>query len=68
MVMQKKNEDYILTLVMMTSGGAIIPLIQGGIANKAGIHLSFIARIISYIYLLFYGTKGYKKIVGREVK
>ena len=66
--MQKKNDNYISTFVMMASGGAIIPLIQRGIADKAGMHLSFIARLISYIYLLFYGTKGYKKIVEREVK
>lgn len=66
--MQKKNDNYISTFVMMTSSGATIPLIQGGIADKAGMHLSFIARLISYIYLLFYGTKGYKKIVEREVK
>lgn len=66
--MQKKNDDYISILVMMSPGGAIIPLIQGGIADKTGTHLSFIAPLISYIYLLFYGTKGYKKKVEGEAK
>jgi FHS family L-fucose permease-like MFS transporter len=48
-------------LVMMILGGAIIPLIQGGVADNFGVHLSFIVPIAGYLYLIFYGWKGYKK-------
>ena len=48
-------------LVMMILGGAIIPLIQGATADKFGVQLSFIVPIVSYIYLAYYGWKGYKK-------
>ncbi len=48
-------------LVMMILGGAIIPLIQGATADKFGVQISFIVPIVSYIYLTYYGWKGYKK-------
>lgn len=48
-------------LVMMILGGAIIPLIQGVVADTFGVHLSFIVPIFGYLYLIYYGWKGYKK-------
>ena len=48
-------------LVMMILGGAIIPLIQGSVADASGVHFSFIVPILSYAYLAYYGWKGYKK-------
>ena len=54
-------------LVMMILGGAIVPLVQGAIADATNMHLSLIAPLISYSYLLFYGIEGYKKnIFGKE--
>ncbi len=47
-------------LVMMILGGAIIPPIQGALADSIGVHNSFIVPIICYVYLAFYGLKGYK--------
>jgi MFS transporter, FHS family, L-fucose permease len=47
-------------LVMMILGGAIIPVLQGAVADSLnGYHLSFFIPIFCYIYLMYYGWKGY---------
>ncbi len=47
-------------LVMAILGGALIPLIQGAVADRLnGYHYSFFVPIFSYIYLTFYGWKGH---------
>lgn len=46
-------------LVMAILGGALIPLLQGATADAIGLHRSFIIPIFSYIYLAWYGWKGY---------
>jgi MFS transporter, FHS family, L-fucose permease len=52
-------------LVMMIVGGAILPLMQGLLADAAGVHYSLFVPLIAYLYLLFYGISGYKiKIKG----
>lgn len=48
-------------LVMMILGGALLPPIQGMIADSYGVHISFVVPLFSYVYLLFYGLKGYRK-------
>ncbi|NOX48591.1 MAG: sugar MFS transporter [Chlorobi bacterium] len=48
-------------LVMMILGGAIIPVIQGAIADAYGVHLSFIVPVIPYLYIAFFGWKGHKQ-------
>lgn len=47
-------------LVMMIVGGAIIPPLQGAIADTAGIQVSFVLPLICYLYVFFYGVRGYK--------
>jgi len=48
-------------LVMMILGGAVVPLIVGAVADLiGGYHYAFFIPIICYIYLAFYGWKGYK--------
>ncbi|KAA1243022.1 sugar MFS transporter [Aquimarina sp. RZ0] len=47
-------------LVMMIVGGALIPLLQGAVADSIGIQLSFFIPLVCYIYLMFYGITGYK--------
>jgi MFS transporter, FHS family, L-fucose permease len=48
-------------LVMMILGGAIVPLLQGAVADAMnGYHFSFFIPIFCYAYLLYYGWKGYK--------
>ncbi len=52
-------------LIMGVLGGAILPIIQGGIADRiGGIHYSFFIPVLAYFYLAYYGWKGHipKKI------
>ncbi len=50
-------------LVMAILGGAILPPIQGFIADHLELQVSFIVPLIAYSYVAFYGWKGHR--VGR---
>jgi MFS transporter, FHS family, L-fucose permease len=45
---------------MAIVGGAIIPVIQGAVADRIGIHHAFFLPVICYLYILFYALKGSK--------
>ena len=45
-------------------GGAIIPIIQGVIADHFGIQIAFIIPVLCYCYILFYGLYGYNKKIS----
>lgn len=45
-------------------GGAIIPLLQGSLADAIGIQFAFIIPVICYWYLVFYGMKGFKRVLS----
>ncbi len=47
-------------LVMMVVGGAIIPEVQGLLADKFGYQHSFIIVLLCYAYLLYFALSGYK--------
>lgn len=47
-------------LCLAIVGGAIIPLIQGALADTLGIHQAFLMPIICYIYIAYYGLIGSK--------
>lgn len=47
-------------LIMGIVGGALIPVVQGAIADKIGIHHAFILPVLCYIYIAYYGFKGSK--------
>ncbi|TNF67548.1 MAG: sugar MFS transporter [Gammaproteobacteria bacterium] len=47
-------------------GGAIIPLVQGILADHIGLTLSFIVPIICYLYIFFFGFYGYDAKVRIE--
>ncbi|MEZ4824709.1 MAG: hypothetical protein R3C61_00230 [Bacteroidia bacterium] len=47
-------------LVMMILGGALVPVVQGAVADAAGLQISFLVPVLCYIYILFYGLRGYK--------
>jgi FHS family L-fucose permease-like MFS transporter len=49
-------------LIMAIVGGAIIPVAQGAIADRIGIHRAFILPIICYLYIVFYAFKGSKPV------
>jgi FHS family L-fucose permease-like MFS transporter len=45
-------------LCLAIVGGAIIPLMQGGVADFIGIQYSFILPIFCYFFIVYYGLKG----------
>jgi MFS transporter, FHS family, L-fucose permease len=47
-------------LVAAIVGGAIIPLIQGFLADQIGIHHAFILPAVCYLYIAYYGLAGHK--------
>ena len=47
-------------LNMAIVGGAILPVAQGVIADRVGLHHAFILPVICYLYILFYGLSGSK--------
>jgi MFS transporter, FHS family, L-fucose permease len=47
-------------LNMAIVGGAILPVIQGVIADRVGLHHAFVLPVLCYLYILFYGLKGSK--------
>ena len=50
-------------LVTAIVGGAIIPEIQGIMADRIGIHHAFILPILCYIFIAYYGLKGSKVVL-----
>ncbi|MFY9743754.1 MAG: sugar MFS transporter [Candidatus Sulfotelmatobacter sp.] len=47
-------------LIMAIVGGALIPLAQGAIADRIGIHHAFFLPVICYLYILFFALSGSK--------
>lgn len=47
-------------LVMAILGGALLPPLQGHIADVSGLQISFVVPLIAYAYVGFYGWKGHK--------
>ena len=39
-------------------GGALIPVLQGGVADSIGLQLSFVVPMLCYIYIAWYAMKG----------
>jgi MFS transporter, FHS family, L-fucose permease len=55
-------------LNMAIVGGAILPVIQGVIADYVGIHHAFVLPVICYLYILFYALSGSKPNSERLLK
>lgn len=53
-------------LCMGIVGGALIPFIQGAIADHVSLILSFIVPMICYVYIAFYGLKGSKPVLATD--
>ena len=45
-------------LNMAIVGGAVLPVIQGAIADHFGLHHAFVLPVICYLYILFYALSG----------
>jgi FHS family L-fucose permease-like MFS transporter len=50
------NGSGILNMAIV--GGAILPVIQGVIADRVGIHHAFVLPVLCYLYILYYGLSG----------
>ena len=48
-------------LCMAIVGGALIPVVQGGLADAIGIHHCFIIPALCYLYIAWYGLKGHRR-------
>jgi FHS family L-fucose permease-like MFS transporter len=55
-------------LTMAIVGGAVLPVIQGVIADHVGIHHAFFLPLLCYLYILFYGLSGSKPNSVRYAK
>jgi MFS transporter, FHS family, L-fucose permease len=55
-------------LNMAIVGGAILPVIQGVIADHVGLHHAFVLPVICYLYIVFYAVSGSKPNSQRYAK
>jgi FHS family L-fucose permease-like MFS transporter len=60
------NGSGVLTMAIV--GGAVLPVIQGVIADHVGIHHAFLLPVLCYLYILFYGLSGSKPNSARYAK
>lgn len=47
-------------LCLAIVGGAIVPLLQGALADATSVQFAFILPLLCYVYIAFYGLYGYK--------
>jgi FHS family L-fucose permease-like MFS transporter len=40
-------------------GGAFVPALQGVLADRAGLHISFLLPAACYLYIAWYGLRGH---------
>jgi len=50
-------------LIMAIVGGAILPVVQGAIADKIGIHHAFLLPVLCYFYIVYYAFRGSRPVV-----
>ncbi len=55
-------------MIMAIVGGAIIPVVQGAIADRIGIHHAFFLPVLCYLYILFFALSGSKPNSQRHAK
>ncbi|TKB96372.1 sugar MFS transporter [Pedobacter cryophilus] len=55
-------------LVMAILGGAILPLVQGALADSLGLQYSFIVPVFCYLYIAFFGFYCSRKLGDVKVE
>ncbi|GAA60461.1 glucose/galactose transporter [Pseudoalteromonas sp. BSi20652] len=55
-------------LCLAIVGGAIVPLLQGALADSVGVQLSYVLPILCYIFIVFYGLSGSKPVQAQEAQ
>ncbi len=53
-------------LVMAILGGALVPLLQGSIADTVGVQYSFFLPVLCYCYILYFGFFCSKRVAAGE--
>ncbi len=53
-------------LVTMVVGGAVIPEIQGFLADRFGYQPSFVIVLLCYVYILFFALRGHRNLNAVE--
>lgn len=53
-------------LCLAIVGGAIVPLLQGALADSVGVQLSYVLPIFCYLFIAFYGLSGSKPVQAQE--
>jgi MFS transporter, FHS family, L-fucose permease len=51
-------------LIMAIVGGAILPVAQGYLADRLGIHHAFLLPVLCYMYIAYYAFKGSRPVVA----
>ena len=44
---------------MAIVGGALVPPLQGMMADTMGLQISFVLPVVCYLYIMYYGLRGY---------
>ena len=50
-------------MIMAIVGGAILPVVQGAIADRIGIHHAFILPVLCYLYIVYYAFRGSRPVI-----
>jgi MFS transporter, FHS family, L-fucose permease len=45
-------------LCMAIVGGAIVPVLEGAVADHVGVHVAFVVPLVCYAYIVWYGLHG----------
>ncbi len=53
-------------LCMAIVGGAIVPVVQAALADHLGILASFAVPLVCYLYIVHFGARGHRELVGQE--
>jgi len=51
-------------LIMAIVGGAVVPYLQGHLADHIGLHYSLVLPVLCYAYIIFYGLVGSRPRAG----
>ncbi len=54
-------------LIMMILGGAIIPPVQGLLADTTGIHQSYIVPVLGFAYIVFFAWKVRQELIKQGI-
>jgi MFS transporter, FHS family, L-fucose permease len=55
-------------LIMAIVGGAIIPVVQGAIADRIGVHHAFLLPVVCYLYIAYYALRGSRPVGVSETE